>query len=188
MFPRFTLRIPCSGRAGPRSLVRAAWTQLATAAQTSPNKLLAQAVADWGEEEAKARLQIQALEAEIQDLRQQEQRQRQALLLLDEATLNKVMRYESHLTRQLLQLLHTLERLQAARAGLPVQPPAVLDVTVETSQEMPPASRGQRGADLAASRDGRILASFGRNGSRGQTARSPEVGPHAGAAKADWRR
>jgi hypothetical protein len=31
-----------------------------------------------------------------------------------------------------LQSLHTLERLQAARAGQPVPPPAALDVTVST--------------------------------------------------------
>jgi hypothetical protein len=32
----------------------------------------------------------------------------------------------------MLQALHTLERLQAARAGQPVTPPVALDVTVDT--------------------------------------------------------
>jgi hypothetical protein len=53
------------------------------------------------------------------------------LLLPDENTLGKVTRYEAHLSRQMLQALHTLERLQAARAGQPVPPPAALDVTIE---------------------------------------------------------
>jgi hypothetical protein len=51
-------------------------------------------------------------------------------MLPDASTLDRVMRYEAHVSRQLLQTLHTLERLQAARAGEPVPPPAALDVTV----------------------------------------------------------
>jgi hypothetical protein len=43
-----------------------------------------------------------------------------------------VMRYESHLNKQLTQTLHQLERLQALRSGNPPAPPAALDVTVET--------------------------------------------------------
>jgi hypothetical protein len=38
-------------------------------------------------------------------------------------TLEKVMRYEAHLSRQMLQALHALERLQASRAGADVPPP-----------------------------------------------------------------
>jgi hypothetical protein len=45
--------------------------------------------------------------------------------------LDKVMRYEGHLARQLTQTLHLLERLQAARGGNPPPPPAAVDVTVE---------------------------------------------------------
>ena len=60
-------------------------------------------------------------------------------MLPDDTTLNKVTRYEAHLSRQMLQALHTLERLQAARAGQPVPPPAALDVTVDA----PPLADGQ---------------------------------------------
>ena len=42
----------------------------------------------------------------------------------------KLSRYETHLSRQLFQALHELERLQAARAGADVPPPAVLDLNV----------------------------------------------------------
>jgi hypothetical protein len=45
---------------------------------------------------------------------------------------DKVMRYESHLNKQLTQTLHMLERLRAIRDGKPPVPPAALDVTVET--------------------------------------------------------
>lgn len=45
---------------------------------------------------------------------------------------DKVMRYESHLNKQLTQTLHLLERLRAIRDGNPPLPPAALDVTVET--------------------------------------------------------
>lgn len=46
-----------------------------------------------------------------------------------------VMRYESHLQRQLVQTLHELERLQSRRAGDVVIPPMVLDVTVHPASE-----------------------------------------------------
>jgi hypothetical protein len=78
---------------------------------------------------------VRELERQAKDLRRrlrvQEERARQRLLLPDEHTLGKVTRYEAHLSRQMLQALHTLERRQAARAGQPVPPPAAQDVTVE---------------------------------------------------------
>lgn len=38
-------------------------------------------------------------------------------LLPDEATINKVVRYEAHLNRQFYQALHELEALQTRRLG-----------------------------------------------------------------------
>jgi hypothetical protein len=49
-------------------------------------------------------------------------------------TLEKVTRYEAHLSRQMLQALHELQRLQAVRAGEPVPAPAALDVTLDASE------------------------------------------------------
>jgi hypothetical protein len=43
---------------------------------------------------------------------------------------DRIARYEAHLSRQLAQALHELQRLQAARAGAPVVPPVVVDLTV----------------------------------------------------------
>jgi len=42
---------------------------------------------------------------------------RRERLLPNEDTLNKVIRYEAHLHRQLLQTMHELEALQARRQG-----------------------------------------------------------------------
>ena len=47
--------------------------------------------------------------------------------MLEGPELEKVMRYEGHLHRQLLQTLHELEAMQARRAGRPA-PLARLDV------------------------------------------------------------
>ena len=54
-------------------------------------------------------------------------------MLPGKATLEMVSRYEAHLSRQMLQALHTLERLQAGRAGQAVPPPAALDVTLDAT-------------------------------------------------------
>ena len=48
-------------------------------------------------------------------------------LLPDEKTLEKIARYEAHLSRQLYQAMHELEALQAKRAG-EAAPLARLDV------------------------------------------------------------
>jgi hypothetical protein len=46
---------------------------------------------------------------------------------------SKLSRYETTIERGLYRALHELQRLQAARAGQPVPPPAVLDVEVNVS-------------------------------------------------------
>jgi hypothetical protein len=51
-------------------------------------------------------------------------------LLPDTATLEKIQRYESHLSRQFHQDLHELQRLQALRHGQPLAVPIAIDVDV----------------------------------------------------------
>ena len=51
-------------------------------------------------------------------------------LVLDDEPLSKIMRYETHLTRLFQRDLHELQRLQAARTGERVNPPAAIDVDV----------------------------------------------------------
>ena len=62
-------------------------------------------------------------------------RERRDLLLPGSDFLDKVSRYESHLERALFRTLHELQRLQAARSGAALPPPAVVDVNLH--QEAP---------------------------------------------------
>jgi hypothetical protein len=107
---------------------------LAKATKWTPERLLQRAIEERRETQAELKEAARKLEREAKDLRREEknraERLRQARRLPDGNVLDKVMRYEGHQTRQMLQALHTLERLQAARAGEPVPPPAALDVTI----------------------------------------------------------
>ena len=51
-------------------------------------------------------------------------------LVPDEATLEKVMRYEAHLSRQFHRDLHELQRLQSVRQGQRVPAPVAIDIDV----------------------------------------------------------
>jgi hypothetical protein len=61
---------------------------------------------------------------------------RRERLLASAPQTDRIARYEAHLSRQLAQALHELQRLQAARAGASVTPPVVVDVTVSGSEEV----------------------------------------------------
>jgi hypothetical protein len=123
-------------------MVKKGLARLASAAKLPPEKLLARAVKARQDIQESNKAAVGTLERKVMDLRRhvriQEERAQQRLLLLDEKTLGTVSRYEAHLSRQMLQALHTLERLQAARAGQTVPPPAALDVTVDTGGEASP--------------------------------------------------
>jgi hypothetical protein len=60
---------------------------------------------------------------------------RRRLLLADEATMERVRRYETTLERAMLRCLHELQRLQAARQGQPVPAPVAVDVNVSGDGE-----------------------------------------------------
>jgi hypothetical protein len=56
------------------------------------------------------------------------------VVLLDHGDrLTRVLRYETTIERGLYKALHELQRLQAARAGMPVPPPAAADVDVHVT-------------------------------------------------------
>ena len=57
------------------------------------------------------------------------ERHRRGHLLPADRVLAKVQRYEGSLERSLFKALHELQRMQAARRGQPVPPPAAVDVT-----------------------------------------------------------
>lgn len=64
-----------------------------------------------------ARHPVESIDTTVNRREQEEGFLRRERLLPDEATLNKVMRYESHLNRQLFQALHELEAVQTRRKG-----------------------------------------------------------------------
>jgi len=57
------------------------------------------------------------------------------LMLLEPDVLDKVARYEDGLERSLFRNLHELQRLQAARSGVVVAPPAAVDVDLTVHNE-----------------------------------------------------
>jgi len=60
---------------------------------------------------------------------------RHEALLLGEEALEKVSRYETTLERSLFRTIHELRRLQAAREGVALPPPAAVDVDLAVHQE-----------------------------------------------------
>jgi hypothetical protein len=116
-------------------LVRQAVAKMAASCQVSPEKVLARAVKDRREMQDEGKAKVKSFEAKVRDLRRRLKTKADRLtrgrMLPQDALLQKVTRYEAHLSRQMLQALHELQRLQAVRAGEPVPAPAALDVTVE---------------------------------------------------------
>jgi hypothetical protein len=149
--PADELDDPWNWQGWTAGMVRRAIDRMARHFKTSAAKLLARALESRQEAQDSGRAEGKRLEREAKELRArlraQEDRLRQRRMLPDEKTLEKVLRYEAHASRQLLQALHTLERLQAARAGEPVPPPAALDVTV--NGEAAPLLPGPRDAETA---------------------------------------
>jgi hypothetical protein len=60
-----------------------------------------------------------------------------------ENSLAKLSRYESSIQRNLLRMMHELQRLQAVRKGEPVAAPQALDIDVTGLPELP-GTRGER--------------------------------------------
>jgi hypothetical protein len=119
-------------------MVRQAIAQMAAKFKTSPEKMLAKALKARHAIQEESRAEVRRLEGQARDLRRRlkahEDRLRQKRMLPSGDLLQKVTRYEAHLSRQLYQALHELQRLQAARAGQPVPPPAALDVALDAGE------------------------------------------------------
>jgi hypothetical protein len=93
---------------------------MASAAGESPEELLEAAT-------EKARLDVISAKQAVERVEKDLERMSRERLLPDEKTLEKVARYEAHLTRGLYKALHELEALQARRTG-GAAPLARLDV------------------------------------------------------------
>jgi hypothetical protein len=126
-------------------MVRQGLSKTATETGRTPERLLERACTVRREKQEEAREAIHKLRARAKDLRRRlAARRDQAVrecLLPDVTTLQKVTRYEAHLSRQMTQALHELQRLQAARAGQQVPPPAALDVTLDAGGDVVDALR-----------------------------------------------
>ena len=81
------------------------------------------------------RVEAIKLKAEADSVARDLDHMRRERLLASAPQTDRIARYEAHLSRQLAQALHELQRLQAARAGAPVAPPVVVDVTVSGGEE-----------------------------------------------------
>jgi hypothetical protein len=121
-------------------MFRKGLAEFAKAAKRKPTTLLARVKYNFQECVSQAQQRFADLLAKRNDLhrrsRIREQQARAQRILPDEHTLERLLRYESHISRQLTTTLHTLERLQAACAGVAVTPPAVLDVTVNAPESL----------------------------------------------------
>jgi hypothetical protein len=118
-------------------MVRRGLTELANSTRREPGKLLAKALKKRRGMQEQSMDEVQRLETTVKVLRRRvkakEDRLKQEHLLPEATTLQKIVRYEAHLSRQLLQALHELQRLQAVRGGRAVPLPAALDVVVDGS-------------------------------------------------------
>lgn len=65
----------------------------------------------------RARYEVVRLEGAAEEIRAQVLKKRRERMLLDEADLQRIGRYEAHLSRQMYQALHELEALQSRRRG-----------------------------------------------------------------------
>jgi hypothetical protein len=131
-------------------MVRQALQVMARKFKTTPEKVLTQAAQERQRIQAEGKAEVRALQRQVKDLRERvrakQDRQSRERILPDGDTLQKVSRYEAHLSRQLYQALHELQRLQAARSGQPVPPPAALDVTVDApGNALEALGNGERG-------------------------------------------
>jgi hypothetical protein len=94
----------------------------------SANALLFAALEHYRVEAIKLKGESDSVARDLDHLRRER-------LLASAPQTDRIARYEAHLSRQLAQALHELQRLQAGRAGAPVTPPVVVDVTVSGSED-----------------------------------------------------
>lgn len=116
------------------ALLRRALEAYAAAAQMDSEALLDQCLTDASEKQDEARQAERELATRGRQWAVLLERAKNSRLLLQPDVLEKVTRYESSLERSFFRTLHELQRVQAARSGANVPPPAALDVDVTVHQ------------------------------------------------------
>ena len=131
--PKDELDAPWDWQGWTAGMVRRGIALVAAHAEYPADKLISRMVEVDHEHSEEKQHEVRSLTAKAQTIRRRakaaEDRARLYRLLPDAPMLEKLSRYEAHLSRQLSQALHELERLKAARDGAAVLPPAVVDVT-----------------------------------------------------------
>ena len=116
-------------------MIRAGLKVIATDEKMTGPGLITHVIAEADRRAMAERQRAERLEVELAELGKEiegaERLAASQVVIPGADLLDKVMRYESHLAKQLTQTLHLLERLQNVRAGNPVPPPAALDVTID---------------------------------------------------------
>ena len=116
-------------------LLRKAVEVYAAAARTSPETLVRDAIASASKNREEAQVEERALFARGQQWELRLERERRGRMLLEPDVLDKLARYETSLERSLFRTLHQLQRLQAARSGAVVPPPAAVEIDLADHKE-----------------------------------------------------
>jgi hypothetical protein len=116
-------------------LLRKSIEAYAAAGRMPPDALLERAIQSVSKEREKAEEEEQRLTELGQRWNLRLDRKIRGLMLLEPDVLDKVARYENGLERSLFRNLHELQRLQAARSGAAVTPPAAVDVDLTVHHE-----------------------------------------------------
>ncbi|MFQ5872254.1 MAG: hypothetical protein ACE5JL_00430 [Dehalococcoidia bacterium] len=81
-----------------------------------------------------AQSELEQVKKKLERRRRALERQRLLASLPDEDELQKIRRYEAHLSRQFYRALHELQRVQSARAGQRPPTPIAVGIDIDSSQ------------------------------------------------------
>ncbi len=84
----------------------------------------------WELVKAAVQLRYQKINADLERLNETDETKKLMASLPDDQSVNKIQRYEAHISRQFYKALHELQRLQAARLSGRVQLPLAVDIDV----------------------------------------------------------
>lgn len=116
-------------------LLRKAIEVYARAARTRPQTLVREVIASACKNHEEAQVEERELFERGRQWELRLERESRGRMLLEPDVLEKVARYESGLERSLFRTLHELQRLQAARSGAVVPPPAAVDIDLAIHRE-----------------------------------------------------
>lgn len=137
--------LPEKGREDPDNFedytlghVRAGIELIAQAGRMASKDLLEKIRKDYEEDRASSAVELPQLEEDLAKTQAEkellDEKERKQRVIPDKEPMDQIIRYEAHLSKQLQTTLHTVERLQALRAGLQISPPAVVDIAIQGNE------------------------------------------------------